>query len=198
MMSLLLFTKLTAVLFLGIIALLLTRRASAAVRHLLCTVTLAMAVALPITAKFPAIRHSQLFTFVASASDHLAARHPSPVHLGAIIWIAGAPLVLVRFAVGGAYLQWRTRRLPASMHVENIPVCLTDVTTPMLCGWLKPAILMPEGSRSWSSERTRLALAHELAHHHRHDNRTALIAIAAQARYWFHPLIWWLTAQLGA
>jgi TonB family protein len=198
MMSVLFLTKLTALLLLGILVLLLSRKASAAVRHLLCTVTLAMAVALPITSRLPVLHHSQLFTYVANASDSLAAHHQSPVHLAGIVWLAGALLILFRFAMGVAYLKGRTRHLLAFMYVENVPILLTDVSTPMLCGWLRPVILLPEDSQSWSSERQRLAIAHELAHYRRHDNWTALIAIAAQALYWFHPCIWWLTAQLEA
>ena len=73
MISVLFLTRLTAVLLLGILALLLSRKASAAVRHLLCTVTLAMAVALPITSRLPVLHHSRIFMFVANASDDLAA-----------------------------------------------------------------------------------------------------------------------------
>src|SRR5262249_35922462 len=39
-------------------------------------------------------------------------------------------------------------------------------------------------------------LAHELCHVRRRDNLAALMHMAVEAVFWFHPLVWWLGARL--
>jgi uncharacterized protein (TIGR03435 family) len=39
-------------------------------------------------------------------------------------------------------------------------------------------------------------LAHELCHARRRDNLAAVIHMAVEAIFWFHPLVWWLGARL--
>jgi bla regulator protein BlaR1 len=39
-------------------------------------------------------------------------------------------------------------------------------------------------------------LAHELCHVRRRDNLLALIHMIVEAIFWFHPLVWWIGAQL--
>jgi len=42
----------------------------------------------------------------------------------------------------------------------------------------------------------RAIVAHELCHVRRRDNLAALIPIAVETIFWFHPLVWWLGARL--
>jgi len=39
-------------------------------------------------------------------------------------------------------------------------------------------------------------LAHELCHARRRDNLTAAIHMVVEALFWFHPLVWWISARL--
>ena len=39
-------------------------------------------------------------------------------------------------------------------------------------------------------------LAHELCHVRRRDNLTAAIHMIVEAVFWFHPLVWWISARL--
>jgi uncharacterized protein (TIGR03435 family) len=39
-------------------------------------------------------------------------------------------------------------------------------------------------------------LAHELCHIERRDNLTAAIHMIVEAVFWFHPLVWWISARL--
>jgi RND family efflux transporter MFP subunit len=41
-------------------------------------------------------------------------------------------------------------------------------------------------------------LAHELAHIRRRDNLTAALHMLVEAIFWFHPIVWWIGAQLLA
>ncbi|HRI53340.1 MAG TPA: M56 family metallopeptidase, partial [Pseudomonadota bacterium] len=53
--------------------------------------------------------------------------------------------------------------------------------TPLCAGTLHPAIVLPRQAQSWSAERRRLVLLHELAHIRRYDCLTQLVAQAACA-----------------
>ena len=197
MISILFLGKLTAILLLGAAAVLLSRKLSPACRHLLCMAALGMAVLLPITLEIPALGPSPMITFMASASSDIAGRHSSSLHLITLCWIAGTLFVLLRFVCGASYFGWSVRRgkIADGFRSHGIPVRFANVATPVLWGWIEPTILMPVSAAQWSLERRQMAIAHELAHYHRRDNWTALIGIAVRAMYWFHPLVWWLTAK---
>lgn len=65
-----------------------------------------------------------------------------------------------------------------------------QLSTPVVIGALRPRILLPAGAVDWADLKIRLVLAHELAHVERRDILWQLIARAAVALYWFHPLAW--------
>ncbi len=75
------------------------------------------------------------------------------------------------------------------------------IDSPLLVGILQPAILLPDAlvSACSPSDRT-LIMAHELAHLKRRDLWWNWLPAAAQALFWFHPLVWlagreWRLAQ---
>jgi TonB family protein len=57
-------------------------------------------------------------------------------------------------------------------------------------GTLRPRVLLPRESASWSDKRMRVVLAHELAHVKRNDWLIQILAETARAVYWFNPLFW--------
>jgi beta-lactamase regulating signal transducer with metallopeptidase domain len=67
---------------------------------------------------------------------------------------------------------------------------------PMAIGVRKGAILIPSIADTWTTERRRAVLLHELAHVGRRDCLTQLLAETACAVYWPHPAVWWVARRL--
>jgi beta-lactamase regulating signal transducer with metallopeptidase domain/HEAT repeat protein len=72
----------------------------------------------------------------------------------------------------------------------------SDAKMPFACGFLKPTIVLPAECESWSEDRRRAVLLHELAHVSRHDLVGHTLGRLACAVYWFHPLVWTAAKQL--
>ncbi len=65
-----------------------------------------------------------------------------------------------------------------------------EADVPLTIGWRRPTILLPIDCRSWTAEKRRVVLAHELSHVARHDVFWQVAARLACVVYWFHPLAW--------
>lgn len=128
------------------------------------------------------------------------------------IWIGGALLSIATLLSGMAWLVWLSRRStpagPVWIDAEaaarrslglRSPVRTRITRHPALLvtwGVISPVILLPADAASWSEERVRLVLAHEMAHLARRDWMTQLSAELARAIYWFNPLFWLACARL--
>ncbi len=130
-----------------------------------------------------------------------------------LIWVIGAALVVCRDIVGRITLHRLGRS--SSRHVESAEVvsqlaremgirrrvsvsCSDDVELPMTWGVFRARIVLPGDVTSWSPACRRHVLQHELAHVSRGDTATQLIAQAATALFWFHPLLWFAVARMRA
>src|SRR5438045_249997 len=68
---------------------------------------------------------------------------------------------------------------------------------PGIFGISSPVLLWPEGiSGRLEDAHLEAILAHELWHVRRRDNLAAAVHMVVEAIFWFHPLVWWLGAQL--
>lgn len=61
------------------------------------------------------------------------------------------------------------------------------VSTPFVCGLLRPRIYLPA---SLPAEDRHYVLLHERAHLHRRDHWTKPLAYLALCLHWFNPLLW--------
>jgi hypothetical protein len=73
----------------------------------------------------------------------------------------------------------------------------SDLLEPGVVGLWRPVLLVPAGvEESLAPPQLKAVLAHELCHARRRDNLTAAIHMIVEAVFWFHPLVWWIGAQL--
>lgn len=205
MITLLLILRLTVILASAALSLSICRALEARFRNWLCTFAILFALMLPLIQLWGGavpVPISAVFT-LASISN---ASSIQTLHIPwRTVWLVGLLLVVARSLAGLVFLAWRTRRATPydvadpGMHLElgadGVSVRVAPVLAPLVWGWLKPVILLPEEARKWSPETVRLALLHELAHVHRLDLWASLLWMVAKAIYWFHPLVWWLSAR---
>jgi beta-lactamase regulating signal transducer with metallopeptidase domain len=131
----------------------------------------------------------------------------------AAIWLAGALFVLLRLALG----TWRVEQIARdSARVEDgvwlslaqrlanrlgvtRPLTLLRgerLAVPVTWGIVYPAVLLPQDADTWSEERRRFVLVHEMAHVKRFDALTQLLAQISLAVFWFDPLVWLAAHQM--
>ncbi len=130
-------------------------------------------------------------------------------------WAAGALFFSLRLLI--SYLAaWKVSRDAVPVTDGDLKVEVEDlrrqlnirfevrlvehskITMPMAWGLIRQTILLPEAARSWTPERRRVVLLHELAHLKRWDCRTVLPARVVTALHWFNPLAWIAMSRLQA
>ena len=195
-------------------------RTRASLRHLLFSALFVFLLLLPFASRFvraprpldmsvtvPAERAPAI---LAPASEggrpaRQAGQRPAPLGLAATAYLGVSALILAWLAVG----VWRLRRMAANgevwlegtarmneLAVENgihraaLVLLSTETAVPLTFGFRRSTILLPEIARTWSDGELRRALRHELEHVRREDWLAQLIARAACALYWAHPLVW--------
>ncbi len=130
-----------------------------------------------------------------------------------LVWIAGVAtgggLLLLRVArlrrltrkaEAVADGDWRrlTAEIAARYGIRRPVVLLTTGASDILATWglLTPRVLLPADAPTWSGERARIVLLHELAHIKRWDWAVQMSADAIRTVFWFNPLFWILCARL--
>jgi len=141
-----------------------------------------------------------------AAADSSAAGLPWTVWTAAG-WLAGALAVLAWWLLGQRQVRRRLRSAERSPD-PDLAALVTDarrrlgisrpvdlvfsggVSMPMTWGVLRPVVLLPPAARSWSTERLRVVLWHELVHVRRGDWLVQTLAHLACTFHWFNPLVW--------
>jgi TonB family protein len=129
-----------------------------------------------------------------------AARPASPATFRRVlpmIWATGSGIALAMIFAGLGRLGWlasHARRVSDPRWNSLLgSVRLLQSDHPALLvtwGFARPKIILPISARSWSDDRMRVVLWHELAHIQRGDWAVQMIAEFLRAIYWFNPLIW--------
>jgi TonB family protein len=129
------------------------------------------------------------------------------------VWLFGALVLAVRQGAALARLRalerratlfgagpWTALAREIALH-ERIrrPAILLETDVPdLLATWgvRRPRILVPSHARTWTTERVRAVLHHEIAHIRRMDWLLQLCAEGIRAVYWFNPLVWLASREL--
>lgn len=82
------------------------------------------------------------------------------------------------------------RKLSIKLRVTN------NTTGPMVAGFFRPVLVLPEDFFTWEHDRARAVLLHELAHAHRRDGLLHLLAAITCALHWCNPFAWWMLRRL--
>ncbi|MGO8745879.1 MAG: M56 family metallopeptidase [Thermoguttaceae bacterium] len=92
-------------------------------------------------------------------------------------------------------LERTAKRLGLDRAVEMLQSTL--VKTPVVVGYLRPAVLLPLCVVTGLPEtQLELILAHELAHIRRHDYLVNLLQTLIETLFFYHPAVWWLSRQV--
>lgn len=103
---------------------------------------------------------------------------------GSIIWLTGAAALLLFSVI--SYLRILRRVRTATLVVDNI--FETDqITTPFVCGFMKPRIYLPVGIGAHELSHI---LLHEQTHISRRDYLIKPLMYLLVIIHWFNPLIW--------
>lgn len=114
------------------------------------------------------------------------------------LWLAGfgvAGLRLLSAARGIALWRARSELLGLEDGVEIR--LLVGLRGPVAAGVWRRVVFVPAAWRTWSTDTRRMVLAHELAHHRRHDPLRRWVAELACAINWFNPAVVWMARRLA-
>jgi TonB family protein len=150
---------------------------------------------------------------IAVGASNVNPRRASGAGALVVLWITGLVGGLGLLIVGVCRLRWlesRSRRVvagPWARIAEDVarqyglkesPVLLESARPALLVTWgvWRPRIILPAASRTWTDDRIRVVLAHELAHVLRRDWLLQTAAEVIRCAYWFNPLLWIACAQM--
>ncbi|MBK8850008.1 MAG: M56 family metallopeptidase [Saprospiraceae bacterium] len=133
-----------------------------------------------------------------------------------MLWLVGMVIALIRLLGNIGYVEYLKSKFnfPVDPYWEELLQSLKTkmgvgknvqllesalVMSPMVIGHLKPVIFFPMGAiNRLSAQEVEAILAHELAHIMRNDYIINLLVSCIESLYYFHPAMWWLTAQIRA
>jgi predicted nucleic acid-binding Zn-ribbon protein len=91
--------------------------------------------------------------------------------------------------LSGRWLETLDEARRACAVARPVRLFVSDaIEAPLTGGWLRPAVLLPAIAESWTANRRRLVLQHELVHVVRGDGLRRLAWRLVATLYWFHPL----------
>ncbi|MEP6619569.1 MAG: HEAT repeat domain-containing protein [bacterium] len=120
--------------------------------------------------------------------------------IASLAWAGLAVRRIVRHATPLTSPDWVNPMFEIAdrLGLEEAPrLVQSDVAKmPFACGMLAPTIVLPSEAESWTLDRRRAVLLHELAHVRRRDLLGHTLGRLTCAVYWFHPLVWTAAKKL--
>jgi beta-lactamase regulating signal transducer with metallopeptidase domain len=138
------------------------------------------------------------------------------IYLIVTIWALGVALFILKLLGGISYVYYLRSKLnfPADEYwlemveklgekagvkrsIELVESAL--VRSPLVVGHLKPIILFPIGAiNKLNAQEVEAILSHEIAHIMRNDYVFNIIQSVIEALFYFHPAVWWISANIRA
>ncbi len=127
-----------------------------------------------------------------------------------LVWLGGFAFLLFRIATGhltARAMLRRSQRVTNAGWLKSLDDVASEITSratllqsdetdvPLSYGFVRPAIVLGGNFESWTADRRRAVLIHELTHVRRRDTLLTLMAQLATAVYWPHPLAWFALAR---
>lgn len=179
------------------------RRWAAAERHGVWTVTILLALLLPVLLRIPAPGVEYLASAPAAVAQRITIQVTANGPVTAIpweewlpwAWLAGAFCVAAWWLLGFVRVAGMVASSTEHSTFRGVAVrrC-AGLRVPAVA--LGPVILLPPAVESWRQDQLRMVLLHEWGHIQRWDLVWRLAAALACCLYWFHPLAWRAAAQL--
>lgn len=130
----------------------------------------------------------------------------TPLDIAAFVWMAGGLLLMSVHLI--SYLCYKRQvskdgvivkepgilrqlfEVKRELHIKCTVriVEYSEADSPMMIGFLKPLLVLPDGQ--YSSEELFFILKHELVHLKRRDVYVKLLFVVANALHWFNPFVW--------
>lgn len=112
------------------------------------------------------------------------------------IWMVGCLAMLYRYFF--AYFRFKKQAIQSSPmdRIGDLKVVVSDyVHSPMLIGFFKPTIVMPNANIN--AENYKLALQHEWIHYKQRDAWIKLMAVLVNCLHWFNPVSYLALANIS-
>lgn len=130
-----------------------------------------------------------------------------------IVWASGAAILLFLIAMHAVRIRLIARRAYSDVSSKpahllrkliadhsvrrSVRLLYSDrFSMPVTWGVLRPVILLPQEAATWSEDRLRVVLLHELAHIQRFDYVSHVASEIACAFYWPNPFVWLARTRL--
>lgn len=152
------------------------------------------------------------FSFAAAAAARVSSVGPSRIPVVPLLWaivVAGIAARLMWLGMGYLRLcRWRREASPLSAHHAAIEPLLADVhspvevyissevAAPVTFGLRHAAVLLPVRWLDLEPSLQSAVVCHEFLHVRRKDWGFHVAEEIIRALCWFHPAVWWLTAEI--
>lgn len=112
------------------------------------------------------------------------------------VWIAGFAFALGKIILAGILItSWRKKSVCLETR-EGVSIrALEDLHSPVAAGIFRKTVFVPSDWNRLPESHRKIVLAHELAHHRRHDPLWRLCVEIVRAAYWWNPLVHWMARR---
>jgi TonB family protein len=129
------------------------------------------------------------------------------------LWMAGVAAGVCVLLVGIVRLRWLESRSRPVLQGEwtriaedatrqyglrRPPLLLQSAQPALLATWgfRRPRVILPTAADTWTADRIRIVIGHEMAHIRRCDWLLQLTAEVVRCVYWFNPIVWIACRQM--